>query len=108
VESADKIDYEDHLRKANWESGQIDYLGMYKSDDLQSIINTLNHKYITSKGKDSFTNILKKIQETITTAPTEVKEERERRKSNSPEVTKPEASGSSKIEKSSIAEEKKL
>ncbi|CRK95576.1 CLUMA_CG009037, isoform D [Clunio marinus] len=50
----EQVAYENQFRRANWEAGQIDYLG-----------------------QDSFDNILKKIQETIEAPPAEVVEQRE-------------------------------
>jgi len=62
VRSDEQIAYENQYRRANWEAGQIDYLG-----------------------QDSFDNILKKIQDTIEKPPTEVIEERERKRSRTPQ-----------------------
>lgn len=63
--SHEQIAYENQFRRANWEAGQIDYLG-----------------------QDSFDNILKKIQKTIEQPPAEVTQERERR-SKTPEIIVP-------------------
>lgn len=41
--------------------------------------------YIPTTGQDSFDNILKKIQDTIEKPPTEVIEERERKRSSTPQ-----------------------
>jgi len=60
--SSEQVAYENQFRRANWESGQIDYLG-----------------------KDSFDNIWAKIQSTIEAPPAEIVAERERSRSRTPQ-----------------------
>lgn len=107
--SAEESEYENSLRRANWEAGKIDYLGKirfffvhfcwapfdlrrefviaHSSGGVRSHQISRDRPHILTAdignfpGQDSFDNILKKINQTIDNPPAEVAAERERKRS---------------------------